>query len=410
MKMRGGGVRREPRRRGAPDGRRRGVRAREAVRAVHRRVDGGVVSAALLLCGVGAVMILSITAPKAAEGALPAPFVHQAQAIAAGALLAALAASVPLRVWYVVSLPLCAATALGLLATLALGIERNGARRWIGHEASGLVLQVGEFAKFAAVLGVAAVLARRDARTGVALPRIAAAAVLAGVPAALLVLQPDLGNAVLVLGLAGLLLFVAGVDLGLLAAPAALGAAAIFAYVATHPYALDRVIGFLHPWKTAHSQGYQLVQSFVAFGRGGLFGVGVGGGLQKLHYLPEAHTDFVLAVVAEELGLAGVLCVLGAFAALLVAGVQIALRARQRFAMLLAFGMTALLVVPAALNAAVVMGLVPTKGLTLPFLSYGRSSVLASCLALGVLLGVGRREGRESPPKVAAATPRGVLP
>ena len=118
----------------------------------------------------------------------------------------------------------------------------------------------------------------------------------------------------------------------------------------------------------------------------------------------------MLAVVAEELGLAGVLVVLGAFAALLVAGARIALRARQRFAMLLAFGMTALLVVPAVLNGAVVMGLVPTKGLTLPFLSYGRSSVLASCLALGVVLGIGRREARPGTPAIGNATPRGVVP
>ena len=115
-------------------------------------------------------------------------------------------------------------------------------------------------------------------------------------------------------------------------------------------------------------------------------------------------------MIAEELGLAGVLVVLGAFAALLFAGVRLALRTRQRFAMLLAFGMTALLVVPAVLNCAVVMGLVPTKGLTLPFLSYGRSSVLASCLALGVLLGIGRREARSGAAPIGKASPRGVVP
>ena len=227
------------------------------------------------------------------------------------------------------------------------------------------MLQPGEFAKFAAVLAVAAVLSRRDVRTGVALRRIVAVALLGALPAGLLVLQPDLGNAVLLLGLSGLLLFVAGMDLRLLAAPALVGGVGVAVYVASHDYAWGRVVGFLHPWKTAHEQGYQLVQSFVAFGRGGLLGTGVGGGLQKLHYLPEAHTDFILAVIAEELGLAGVLVVLGAFAALLFAGVRLALRTRQRFAMLLAFGMTALLVVPAVMNCAVVMGLVPTKGLTL---------------------------------------------
>jgi cell division protein FtsW len=384
--------------------------ARETAAPREAVLDGGVLSAALLLVALGAVMIYSTTAPKFEPGTVPPYFLKQLGAIAAGALLAAGAAALPLRAWHAMALPIWGATVLALLATLAVGIETNGAKRWLGVESIGLVIQPGEFAKFAAVLAVSAVLSRRDARTGVSLRRVAAVGVLGAVPAGLLVLQPDLGNAVLLLGLAGLLLFVAGMNLRLLVAPAALGALAIGAYIAAHPYALNRVIGFLSPWKTAHSQGYQLVQSFVAFGRGGLFGVGVGGGLQKLHYLPEAHTDFILSVIAEELGLAGVLFVLGAFAALLYAGVRIALRTRQRFAMLLAFGMTALVAVPAVLNGAVVMGLVPTKGLTLPLLSYGRSSILASCLAIGVLLGIGRRDARETPATIGKASPRGVAP
>jgi cell division protein FtsW len=397
---------REPRRRQAKPER----AAREASAPREAVLDGGVLSAALLLVALGAVMIYSTTAPKFEPGTVPPFFLKQLGAIAAGALLAAGAAALPLRAWHAMALPVWGATVLALLATLAVGIETNGAKRWLGVESIGLVIQPGEFAKFAAVLAVSAVLSRRDVRTGVSLRRIAAVGVLGAVPAGLLVLQPDLGNAVLLLGLAGLLLFVAGMNLRLLIAPAALGALAIGAYIAANPYALNRVIGFLSPWKTAHSQGYQLVQSFVAFGRGGLFGVGVGGGLQKLHYLPEAHTDFILSVIAEELGLAGVLFVLGAFAALLYAGVRIALRTRQRFAMLLAFGMTALVAVPAVLNGAVVMGLVPTKGLTLPLLSYGRSSILASCLAIGVLLGIGRRDARETPATIGKASPRGVAP
>jgi cell division protein FtsW len=383
---------------------------REALAPREAGLDGGVLSAALLLLGLGAVMIYSITAPKSDAGSLPPFFVKQAEAIVGGALLAALAAALPLRAWHALALPFWGATVLALGATLLVGIETNGARRWLGVESAGLVIQPGEFAKLAAVLAVSSVLSRRDVRTGVSLRRVSAVALLGGVPAALLLLQPDLGNAVLLLGLAGLLLFVAGMNLRLLLAPALLGAVGVAVYVVSHPYAWGRVVGFLHPWRTAHSQGYQLVQSFVAFGRGGLFGVGVGGGLQKLNYLPEAHTDFILAVIAEELGLAGVLLVLGGFAALLLAGVRIALRARQRFAMLAAFGMTALLTVPAVLNGAVVMGLVPTKGLTLPLLSYGRSSVLTSCIALGVLLGIGRREGRATPAPIGKASPRGVVP
>jgi cell division protein FtsW len=188
--------------------------------------------------------------------------------------------------------------------------------------------------------------------------------------------------------LTAILLFVAGADLRPLLAVGTLGAVAVAAYTAFRPYALRRVLGFLDPWSRASAEGFQLVQSFVAFGRGGVTGVGIGDGRQKLFYLPEAHTDFILSVVAEEAGLIGVLCVLGAFTALLIAGLRIALAAQHRFALLLGFGMTALLVVPALLNAAVVMGCLPTKGLTLPFLSYGRTSLVISCLAVGILLAV----------------------
>jgi cell division protein FtsW len=184
-----------------------------------------------------------------------------------------------------------------------------------------------------------------------------------------------------------------------------LAGAGVAAYSIRNPYAFSRWIGFIDPWKTSQEQGYQLVQSFVAFGRGGLFGVGLGDGRQKLFYLPEAHTDFILAAVAEELGLVGVLLVLGAFAALLVAGVRIALRCHQRFSMLLAFGMTALVTVPALVNAAVVMGWAPTKGLTLPLLSYGRSSLLVSCLTLGVLASVARSQVPRERGTVRSADP-----
>ena len=150
-------------------------------------------------------------------------------------------------------------------------------------------------------------------------------------------------------------------------------------------------MGFLDPYREARGAGWQLVQSYVAFGQGGLLGKGLGNGRQKLDYLPEAHTDFVLALIAEELGLVGVLFVLGGFAALWVAGTRGARRATDRFDLRCAFAMVTLLTIPAFINASVVMGLVPTKGLTLPFLSYGRTSLVVSCFALGILLGVARR-------------------
>ncbi len=212
----------------------------------------------------------------------------------------------------------------------------------------------------------------------------------------LLLLQPDLGNAVLLALLVAMLLIVAGLPVRTLIAPGIAGVLGIAAYIASNPYAMRRLMAVFDPWKDAQGAGFQLVQSIVAFNRGGLFGVGLGNGRQKLFYLPEAHTDFILSLVAEELGLVGVLVVLGAFTALLIFGTRIARRARSRFALLMAFATTSLLAVPAVVNAAVVMGLLPTKGLTLPFLSYGGTSLVICCTILGVLLGISRQSSPRS--------------
>ena len=208
----------------------------------------------------------------------------------------------------------------------------------------------------------------------------------------LLLAQPNFSSAGVLIALTAVLLFTSGLPLRLFALPGALALAGAAAYVALRPYALARVRGFLDPWQSAQGDGFQLVQSFVAFGRGGSFGVGIGAGRQKLFFLPEAHTDFILSVVAEELGLVGVLCVLGAFAGLAVFGLRVARRCRDPFALLVATGMTALIVLPGALNAAVVMGLAPTTGLALPFLSHGSNSLICTGTALGILLGIAARE------------------
>ena len=344
---------------------------------------------ALVLAGLGAVMSYSTTAPLALDEPVPPHFLRHLGALGIGVLLALGAARLPLRAWHVLAIPLWAGVVVALVATLGAGVEVKGARRWLALPGLG-TFQPAEIAKLAGVVAVAAVVARREGRAPLSGRRFGAALALGALPAALLLLQPDLGGALLVGALVAALLFAGGARLRWLIAPGVLTAVGLAVYVALRPYAWRRWVGFLDPWETAANQGFQLVQSFVAFGRGGVGGVGFGYSRQKLYYLPEAHTDFVLSVIAEELGLVGVLVVLIAFAVVLVAGVRIALRARRRFAMLLAFGLTLLLVLPAALNAAVVMGVLPTKGLTLPFLSYGRTSLLVCCLAVGGLLSVAR--------------------
>jgi len=369
-------------------------------------LDGAVVTAVALLAVLGLLMVYSATATRDLERLVPPYFVRQLGACLVGVAVAAGAARVPLVAWQRLAVPLWAAGVALLLATLALGVEVNGAQRWLVVPGVGVQFQPVEIAKWATVLAVAALLAPGSGRVTPSPLCISASLAMAGLPAALLLAQPDLGNAVLILGLVTLLLFIAGTPLVYFAAPAVAGLGALLLHLKLHDYALDRLTGFRNPWATADSEGFQLVQSFVAFRRGGLFGTGLGDGRQKLFYLPEAHTDFILALVAEELGLFGVLLVLGAFAALLVAGTRIARRAHSQFAALLAFGMTALLVVPALVNVAVVTGTVPTKGMALPLLSYGRTGVVMSFAALGVLLGIGMRDARSRSQPVGGAARR----
>jgi len=364
---------------------------------------GGVWVAASILTALGIVMIYSTTAPLAIGRAVPRHLVQHLLALGIGLAAIALALRTPLAVWRRLALPLWGASIALLAATLAIGIEVNGARRWLPVPGISLRFQPAELARFATLLAVASVLARR----GASLQGMRQALALTAAPGLLLLAQPDFGSTALLLVACAALLFAVGTPILHLGALGAAAAAGTAAYVALKPYAAARFTGFLDPWQTANDEGFQLVQSFIAFSRGGTLGVGLGDGRQKLFYLPEAHTDFMLSVVAEELGLVGVLVVLGAFAALAVAGIRIALRSRDPYVMLVGFGMTVLLALPAAVNAAVVMGLLPTKGFPLPFVSYGGNSLVVCSLAVGILLRIAAHEATPEPARVRPAVPRG---
>ena len=339
-----------------------------------------------LLIALGVLMSYSTTAVQALGESIP----RLAQRHTAGVVLAALtlvaAARVPLQRWRRLALPLWFVGVALLGATLLVGHSANGAQRWLTIPGLPMALQPAEFARLASVLAVAALLARSMETSGAGKREVMRCALLAAAPVALLLLQPDFGSAAVLVAVLALLCFTAGVGLRVMALPAGLALAGAVAYVSLRPYALARVRGFLDPWPNAQTEGFQLVQSFVAFGRGGLLGVGLGDGRQKLHYLPEAHTDFILAMIAEEIGLVGVLLVLGCFAVFARVSLRVAARSREPFPLLLVTGMMALGLVPALLNAAVVMGLVPTTGLALPFLSHGSNSLICSALAVGILL------------------------
>jgi cell division protein FtsW len=357
-------------------------------------LDGGLLAAVSLLAAIGIVMLYSTTAPLALGEMIPPHFARQVLGMMLAVVLAAAAAWLPLEAWRRAALPLWLVAMSLLVAIEILAPAVNGARRWLHIPGLGFAFQPGEVVKLTTLLAMAAALADARSQGRLSPRRLLRPTVFVLLPALLLVRQPDLGGAVVLACLGGLMIFVAGTPLRLFVLPGVIGGALLALFVVVHTYAWRRITGFLDPWARASDEGFQLVQSFVAFGNGGLLGRGLGDGRQKLFYLPEAHTDFILSVVAEEIGLVGVLLVLGGFAALLVAGLRIAGRTREPFALLTAFGLTMLLTVPAAINAAVVMGLLPTKGLTLPFVSYGRTSLLVSFVAVGILLGIGRRAGQ----------------
>ena len=282
----------------------------------------------------------------------------------------------------------------GLLLVLAVGPQINGARRWLTF--GFFSIQPTEMAKLAVVLYLAAFLAnptRRitDWRRGF-LPPVAVVSSLC----LLIVVEPDLGS-IVVIGLVFVcMMFLAGARLRHLAClglPMILG---FFALIVFSPERWERFTTFLNPFQDREGAGYQLVQSILALENGGVFGVGLGQGKQKLLYLPEAHTDFVLALVGEELGLIGTLGLLGLFVILVLKGFRVAALAPDVFGRYLALGITLLLTMQAMINAGVVSGMLPTKGLTLPLVSYGGSSLITTMLAIGILLNIAR-QGRTSP-------------
>ncbi len=284
---------------------------------------------------------------------------------------------------------------LGLTAVLLIlvlipmvGTQVNGARRWL--RLAGVSVQPGELAKLSIVLYLASFFARKEHAVAVFSRGVLPPVLVVGLFAGLVLLEPDMGTAgVLTMLLLGLL-FVSGARLPHLLGLAGSLLALAYPLIMQSAYRRRRLLNFLDPWQDPTDAGFQLTQSFVALGNGGLFGVGLGEGRQKLFFLPEAHADFVLALVGEELGFVGTGLLIGLFAVLLVRGFHIAGRAPDAFGRYLAYGVTVLLGVQVFINMGVVSGLLPTKGLTLPLVSYGGSSLIVTLAAIGILLSVSR--------------------
>jgi cell division protein FtsW len=286
-----------------------------------------------------------------------------------------------------------------LLAVLAMGQTVNGARRWL--QAGPAVFQPSELAKLALVVFAAAYLSRHPApRTLGELMK--PLGLVTGVVCALLLVQPDLGTAITIAVMIGGVLVVSGVSGRLLATAGGICVTLIIAAAWFEPYRRARLLSFLNPWDDAQGAGYQPVQAMLALGSGGIFGEGLGRSAQKVNYLPEAHTDMIFAIIGEELGLVGATALIAAYAAFAYAGFRVALACRDPFGKRLAAGITTLVCGQALINLAAVMGAAPLTGITLPFVSYGGSSLVVGLAAVGILLNIagddGRRAARSSVP------------
>jgi cell division protein FtsW len=354
--------------------------------------DVWLVAAAAALVGLSIVMVFNVSYFYAEEhfGDAYHFFRKHVFSIALGTVLAAVASRIPSQAYRRATYPLLLGVlvALVLVAVPGIGLERGGARRWLG--VGPLSLQPSELAKIALVLYLAHSLVKKRERVASFKIGVLPHCLVVGTIAGLALLEPDFGTAVLAGGVLVCMLFVGGVPVRYLVAPLVAAIPGLAFLVIREPYRVKRVLAFLNPDLDPLGINFQLKQSFIAFGSGGLWGVGLGESRQKLHYLPEAHTDFIYSVVGEELGLAGALLVLSLFAVLAARGFRIAVRHPDPFASLLAFGLTLSLVLQGVVNVGVVLGCLPTKGLALPFVSYGGSAMMASLAQVGMLLALAR--------------------
>jgi cell division protein FtsW len=358
--------------------------------------DEGLVWSVVLLLGMGLVMVYSssiaIAEASRASGHQPMFYLmRHALFIAAGVTAAVIAFQVPMRLWQQSALPLFL-LGTGLLVMVLLpgvGREVNGSQRWISLYF--ITMQPSELMKLLVVLYAADYTVRKVAhidsfRKGF-LPMLIVMLVVGG----LLLREPDFGAFVVITVIAMGILFLGGMNWRLFAGLFALLLIGFVLLILASPYRLQRVVGFMDPWADPYGTGYQLSHALIAFGRGEWLGVGLGASVEKLFYLPEAHTDFLLAVIAEELGFVGVAAIIAAFAWVVTRAFMIGRRAallERYFSALVAQGVGLWIGVQAIINIGVNTGMLPTKGLTLPLVSFGGTALAAACCAIGILLRV----------------------
>lgn len=354
-------------------------------------VDFPLLAGCLLLLGLGVVMIASASSEVASAqtGNTFYNLTRHLIYLAIGLAAAGVTLAIPVKVWQRYNVHLLLIAVVLLVAVLIPGIGRNvnGANRWIGM--SFFNIQPSELGKLFAIIYLAGYLVRRkeqvrDTWSGFFKPFVVLLPV-----AWLLLLEPDFGATVVMMGAALAMLFLGGVSMGRFLLMVLLSIMAVVFLIFTQEYRMHRLMNFTNPWADQFGSGYQLSQALIAFGRGDWIGLGLGNSIQKQFYLPEAHTDFVFAVLGEELGFVGSFCTVLLFVFVGVRALIIGLwaeKAKQYFSAYVAYGIAMLWLSQFIINVGVNIGLLPTKGLTLPFLSYGGSSLVICCVCLGILL------------------------
>ena len=360
-------------------------------------VDGTLVAVLIMLLLAGLLILFSATYYTAPDSGDPLGEVKkQLAGIALGAAALAVTSRIPYRfwrdTWVVVGALALSAVLLVLVIIPGVGVYVNGSRRWLSL--GGLSFQPSELAKLAVVLYMATTLTYRGRSIRSLIYGIVPVLLVPGVMFLLILQQPNLSTAGSILITSFVMILIAGAQWRHLLMMLAGGLAVGGFYAWSAPYRRERLLSFTDPFAKMGDEGYQLAQSLIAFGSGGLFGMGLGMGRQKYAYLPYPESDFIFAIVGEDFGFVGCVAVIALFAAFLLCGMRIAMSCRDKFGALLAAGITCSITVQAFLNMGVVVGLLPTTGLPLPFFSAGGTSISLTMAAVGILMNISRTAGR----------------
>ena len=363
-------------------------------------VDPILLGVVLTLTAFGVVMVYSASAVYATQKFGSATYFFRRDLLWCGLGLLAMTFAIrtDFSAYRKYAYPFLGMAVVLLGAVLIFGVRINGARRWFHF--GGFSFQPAELAKLALVIYLAQSLARKAEKVKSFTIGFVPHMLVAGIMMKLLLKQPNLGSAVIFGTATLIILFVAGARVSYIVIAVLAAAPIVYQTIVGTPFRLHRMLAFLDPWQYRYDVGYQITESLISIGSGGIFGLGLGDSRQKLFFLPEAHTDYILSIVGEELGFIGLLCVALVFMLLVWRGAKAALAARDAFGCYLGFGITAMFGLQALVNFAVVLNAIPTMGLPLPFVSFGGSTLVVDLFAIGILLNISR--GAPEPQKPSA--------